>query len=515
VEGQITAEDGSQVELDTNCMMNVESDQKSFLVFAATPAERTLWISEIDKTVSKMREKFQDETGKLAAVWKPDKSATACTCCGKLFSLIVRKHHCRNCGVVVCAGCSKERLLLSHIDEKYKVRVCDNCVIDCKNESKNFVGGVGAADASDGNKKAIGNNKGIDRRAMFAKSKMNSIQALNLDLKPESYRKIRPRSEPPKPLTYVKSDVNDRPPIWAKFKPVIQSTIGDCDGDGDDGVNKRPISVVPPDATDELAESLKKNLGSLNRSEIAVLGGPVAPPPASAPPKLDTIDSPIAPPPTSAPPLLDDLSPPIAPPPPAAPPIPATDPTLNVKPEKPSKPAKPSKPLKRRAPQQEQKIDPHDHDDRSSSNTKTGVSQINSNVNSGNADRQWQGESRPGSNSINSIINGQSASKPAVPPRPARFSKTAKSTTTNNTPALGSSPSPSSHFAETVNNNNQFTYEELKVAKDKLPPGVNPNNREQYLSDASFLTVFGCTKKTFDNYPGWKRVEKKKAAGLF
>lgn len=34
--------------------------------------------------------------------------------------------HCRNCGFIVCEGCSKKRFLLSHLDSK-PVRICDSC----------------------------------------------------------------------------------------------------------------------------------------------------------------------------------------------------------------------------------------------------------------------------------------------------------------------------------------------------------------------------------------------------
>ena len=36
------------------------------------------------------------------------------------------QQHCRNCGYIVCEGCSKKRFLLPHLDAK-PVRVCDSC----------------------------------------------------------------------------------------------------------------------------------------------------------------------------------------------------------------------------------------------------------------------------------------------------------------------------------------------------------------------------------------------------
>eukprot|EP00928_Gymnodinium_smaydae_P099367 TRINITY_DN9457_c1_g1_i1.p1 TRINITY_DN9457_c1_g1~~TRINITY_DN9457_c1_g1_i1.p1 ORF type:complete len:939 (-),score=162.83 TRINITY_DN9457_c1_g1_i1:82-2898(-) len=59
--------------------------------------------------------------------WKPDDEAPACTRCGDSFSFSRRRHHCRNCGDVVCFACSKERVVLPRIDAKALQRVCDSC----------------------------------------------------------------------------------------------------------------------------------------------------------------------------------------------------------------------------------------------------------------------------------------------------------------------------------------------------------------------------------------------------
>ena len=42
--------------------------------------------------------------------------------------------HCRNCGFIVCDGCSKKRFLLPHLDSK-PVRVCDACHAKLNNQS--------------------------------------------------------------------------------------------------------------------------------------------------------------------------------------------------------------------------------------------------------------------------------------------------------------------------------------------------------------------------------------------
>lgn len=61
----------------------------------------------------------------LSGNWVPDEEAAACFLCHAEFSQIRRKHHCRNCGRVVCDDCSKTRIrVLNYAD---KQRVCDEC----------------------------------------------------------------------------------------------------------------------------------------------------------------------------------------------------------------------------------------------------------------------------------------------------------------------------------------------------------------------------------------------------
>ena len=57
------------------------------------------------------------ETDMLAAVpvtrvsplWAPSAAAARCTSCGVEFSMLVRKHHCRRCGLVMCHDCTPFR----------------------------------------------------------------------------------------------------------------------------------------------------------------------------------------------------------------------------------------------------------------------------------------------------------------------------------------------------------------------------------------------------------------------
>ncbi|XP_076841924.1 advillin [Brachyhypopomus gauderio] len=49
----------------------------------------------------------------------------------------------------------------------------------------------------------------------------------------------------------------------------------------------------------------------------------------------------------------------------------------------------------------------------------------------------------------------------------------------------------------------------------QLPAGVDPAQREKYLSDANFQSLFGMSKDSFFNLPQWKQMNIKKQLGLF
>ena len=55
----------------------------------------------------------------------------------------------------------------------------------------------------------------------------------------------------------------------------------------------------------------------------------------------------------------------------------------------------------------------------------------------------------------------------------------------------------------------------LSDLQSGCPEGVDPANKEKFLSDADFQSVFGMDKAAWDKFPKWKRTAKKKAAGLF
>lgn len=106
----------------------IRTTTKSFVVYAATSTEKQEWMAHINKCVEDLlRKSGKKPVENHAAVWVPDNEATSCMLCKKSqFTMINRRHHCRNCGSVVCGPCSSKKFLLPQQSSK-PVRVCLDC----------------------------------------------------------------------------------------------------------------------------------------------------------------------------------------------------------------------------------------------------------------------------------------------------------------------------------------------------------------------------------------------------
>jgi hypothetical protein len=90
--------------------------------------EKKEWMDIISETIKNYKKDNQgDEHNVIAPIWKPDINSSHCEICQAVFTLIFRRHHCRNCGKLVCDNCSAKRFHLPHVDESKHVRVCDPC----------------------------------------------------------------------------------------------------------------------------------------------------------------------------------------------------------------------------------------------------------------------------------------------------------------------------------------------------------------------------------------------------
>jgi hypothetical protein len=63
-----------------------------------------------------------------APTWARDKNYPACISCSREFTLLLRRHHCRGCGLIFCAGCTPSKMQLpTSWGIKDPKRVCLTC----------------------------------------------------------------------------------------------------------------------------------------------------------------------------------------------------------------------------------------------------------------------------------------------------------------------------------------------------------------------------------------------------
>lgn len=107
----------------------IKTVMKSFAVYAATATEKQEWMAHITKCIEDLLRKSGKKPVEVhAAVWVPDNEANICMHCNKTqFTVLNRRHHCRQCGAVVCGPCSNKKLLLPGQGGGKAVRVCLQC----------------------------------------------------------------------------------------------------------------------------------------------------------------------------------------------------------------------------------------------------------------------------------------------------------------------------------------------------------------------------------------------------
>ncbi|CAD6190548.1 unnamed protein product [Caenorhabditis auriculariae] len=61
--------------------------------------------------------------------WVPDEDCEQCTACSLPFTVVRRRHHCRNCGRIFCHRCSSHSICIPELGYDRKVRVCNLCYL--------------------------------------------------------------------------------------------------------------------------------------------------------------------------------------------------------------------------------------------------------------------------------------------------------------------------------------------------------------------------------------------------
>ncbi|XP_034047231.1 pleckstrin homology domain-containing family F member 2-like [Thalassophryne amazonica] len=114
----------------------IRTPKKSFFVGASTCQEKQEWMQHIESCRSKLLQTSGRQPGSIFAVtWVPDQESSICMRCYSTFTVTHRRHHCRNCGFVVCNSCSKHRALLRHIDPNKHQRICRICHSTLSNDT--------------------------------------------------------------------------------------------------------------------------------------------------------------------------------------------------------------------------------------------------------------------------------------------------------------------------------------------------------------------------------------------
>ncbi|XP_051871352.1 villin-1 [Pristis pectinata] len=141
------------------------------------------------------------------------------------------------------------------------------------------------------------------------------------------------------------------------------------------------------------------------------------------------------------------------------------------------------------------------------------ITQISVDLN--NTDLNRKGS--PPSASVPSHSPSPPAFSPQMPAAQAPYNpQSGRSTPAAPSPLSSSSPSPSPSGPIIVNGKECYPRELLiNVPLEDLPKGVDPEKKEQYLSDEDFEDIFDMTREEFKMAPIWKQMVLKKQKKLF
>ena len=123
------------IELHAEKRILIETPTKSFQVGFSTPKECTSWYSSLIEATKAARHNeglpsnYEDSL-KFSVVW--GKNTKDCQVCGRSFSIIVRRHHCRSCGKCICGSCSFEKVRMEGGEDGKLQRVCNFCKDEIK-----------------------------------------------------------------------------------------------------------------------------------------------------------------------------------------------------------------------------------------------------------------------------------------------------------------------------------------------------------------------------------------------
>lgn len=110
--------------------------RKSFILAFNSFEERDSWAKSLNEAIEASKVNLVIPKYTEAPIWFPDNLVTRCMRCKTQFSLLLRKHHCRCCGEILCKNCLQFRIILKNISLTSPVKVCQKCFNRLQEESK-------------------------------------------------------------------------------------------------------------------------------------------------------------------------------------------------------------------------------------------------------------------------------------------------------------------------------------------------------------------------------------------
>ncbi|KAK5986172.1 Lateral signaling target protein 2 [Trichostrongylus colubriformis] len=117
---------------------NYSSEVRKVLKLTLQPTE-VIPVYEINGQTATVPEN-EEETGVevqealplpsiIGVRWVPDEDCEQCTACSATFTVVRRRHHCRNCGRIFCHRCSRNNICIPELGYDRRVRVCNLCFL--------------------------------------------------------------------------------------------------------------------------------------------------------------------------------------------------------------------------------------------------------------------------------------------------------------------------------------------------------------------------------------------------
>ena len=85
-------------------------------------------LENVNKVDNNQASRLTENQLLMPPIWVPDELVSVCTACSLQFTLIRRRHHCRNCGEIYCNNCCNNFIPLTHYGFAKPVRVCNICL---------------------------------------------------------------------------------------------------------------------------------------------------------------------------------------------------------------------------------------------------------------------------------------------------------------------------------------------------------------------------------------------------